>query len=198
MDSGGNQDQAADQEELGPQDDNIISPQTSKDDFLPDLPTQEPTPHKTPTAAPTPEQNPERTPEQTSESPTPDPTPDETPDDTLDETTEPIPAGPSGALTQRTTCPEAVPEEQMRENYHVYIDDIVAICRRENVPKLQPFKEELTKKYKTTRPNTTRASSKLLEFLRDISSLYKDHSQSSNHLPILNRNPSNQILLQEY
>lgn len=72
----------------------------------------------------------------------------------------------------------------MRENYHVYIDDIVAICRRENVPKLQPFKEELIKKYKATKPNTTRALSKLLEFLRDLSSLYKDCGQSSNHLPI--------------
>ena len=86
----------------------------------------------------------------------------------------------------------------MRKNYYVYINNIVAICHRENIPKLQPFKEELIKKYKTTKPNTTRASSKLLKFLRDLSSLYKDRSQSSDYLPISNRNPSNQILLQEY
>lgn len=194
---------------LGAQDNDVISPQTSKDDFLLDLPTQEPTPHKAPTATPTPEHNPERVLEQTSEPSTPDPTPDETLDETLDETTEPAPAGPFGPLTQKTTRPEAVPKEQTREIHDnieniniaegrriVYVNDLMAICRRENVPKLRPFKEELIKKYKTTKP--TRASSKLLEFLRDLSSFYKDHSQSNDHLPISDRNPSNRILLQEY
>jgi hypothetical protein len=92
VDSDKNQDQATDQEELGPQDDDVISPQALKDDFLPELPTQEPTLHKTPTAAPTPEQ--------TSEPPTIEPP-------TQDET----PAGTSGPLTQRTIRPEAVPKE---------------------------------------------------------------------------------------
>ena len=40
----------------------------------------------------------------------------------------------------------------MREIYRVYIDDIVAICRRENIPKFQLFKEELIKKYQITKP----------------------------------------------
>ena len=44
MDSDENQDRATDQEELGPQDNDVISPQTSKDDFLPELPTPETTP----------------------------------------------------------------------------------------------------------------------------------------------------------
>ena len=79
MDFDGNQDQATVQEELNRQDDDVISPQTSKDDFLPGLPT-----------------------------------PDFTPDS--------------------------------------YVDDIVAICRRENVPKLQVFKEELLKKLTIARP----------------------------------------------
>ena len=34
----------------------------------------------------------------------------------------------------------------------VYVDDIVAICRRENLPKVQLFKGELIKKYEITRP----------------------------------------------
>jgi len=97
VDSGGNQDQATDQEELGPQDNDVICPQTLKDDFVPDLPT---------------------------------------PDETSDETPETAPAGPFGPLTRRTTRLEAVPEEQMRKNYHVYIDNIVAISRRENVLRL--------------------------------------------------------------
>ena len=33
-----------------------------------------------------------------------------------------------------------------------YVDDIVAICRRENVPKLQFFKEELMKQFEIARP----------------------------------------------
>jgi len=67
----------------------------------------------------------------------------------------------------------------MRENYHVYIDDIIAISHRENVPKLRPFKDELIKKYKTTEPNAIRALSKLLKFLCNLSSLYKDRSYST-------------------
>ena len=39
VDSGGNQDQATDQEELNPQGDDAIGPQASKDDPLPGLPT---------------------------------------------------------------------------------------------------------------------------------------------------------------
>jgi hypothetical protein len=116
------QDQATDQKELGSQDDDVISPQASKDDFLPELLTPDLTPEQTPEPTPEP------------------PTPDETP------------AEPSGPLTRRTTRPEVVPEEQTRETYRVYVDDIVAICRKENVLKLQLFKEELMKKYQTTRP----------------------------------------------
>ena len=37
MDSGGNQDQVTDQEELNPQDNNVIGPQASKDDPPPGL-----------------------------------------------------------------------------------------------------------------------------------------------------------------
>jgi hypothetical protein len=48
VDSDGNQDQATDQEELGPQDIDVISPQASRDDFLPELPTPELTPEPTP------------------------------------------------------------------------------------------------------------------------------------------------------
>lgn len=40
VDSDGNQDQATNQEELSPQDNDIISLQVLKDDFLPGLPTQ--------------------------------------------------------------------------------------------------------------------------------------------------------------
>jgi hypothetical protein len=39
VDSGGNQDQAIDQEKLNSQDDDVIGPQASKDDPLPNLPT---------------------------------------------------------------------------------------------------------------------------------------------------------------
>ena len=49
VESGGNQDQATDQEELNPQDNDAIGPQASKDDPLPDLPTpaQSPEPQLT-------------------------------------------------------------------------------------------------------------------------------------------------------
>ena len=39
VESGGNQDQATDQEELNPQDDDVIRPQASKDNPLNGLPT---------------------------------------------------------------------------------------------------------------------------------------------------------------
>jgi len=48
VDFNGNQDQATDQEELGRQDNNVISPQASKDDFLPEPPTPDSTPDLTP------------------------------------------------------------------------------------------------------------------------------------------------------
>src|ERR1700679_3390148 len=54
VDSGGNQDQATDQEKPNPQDNNAISPQASKDDPLPNLPTpaQLPEPQPNTTTAP--------------------------------------------------------------------------------------------------------------------------------------------------
>ena len=102
MDSGRNQDQATDREELDTPDANIIT----RKHVSPELPTPDPTP----------------------EPPTPEPP-----------TLEPTPAGPSGPLTRRTTRLEAVPKEQARltrEIYRVYVDDIVAICRRKNLPRL--------------------------------------------------------------
>ena len=87
MDSDGNQDQATNQEELSPQDNDIISLQVLKDDFLPGLPT-----------------------------------PDFTPEQTPELIQEPTPAGPFRPLT--------------REICRVYINNIIAICRRENVLKL--------------------------------------------------------------
>ena len=54
VDSGGNQDQATDQERLNSQDDDVIGPQASKDDPLPNLltPAQLPEPQPNITTAP--------------------------------------------------------------------------------------------------------------------------------------------------
>ena len=109
-------------------------------DLTPD-PTLDPTPD--PTLDPTPEQTPESTPEQTLKQ-TPEPI------------QEPTLIGPSGPLTQKTTHQEAVSEIHgdisdinIVEGRRIfYVDDIMTICRRENIPKLRLFKEELMKKYK--------------------------------------------------
>ena len=48
VDSGGNQDQATDQEELNPQDNDVIGPQALKDDPPPGLPTPAQSPEPQP------------------------------------------------------------------------------------------------------------------------------------------------------
>ena len=53
VDSSGNQDQATDQEELNPQDDDVIGPQASKDDPPPGLPTPAQSPEPQPNTAST-------------------------------------------------------------------------------------------------------------------------------------------------
>jgi len=50
----------------------------------------------------------------------------------------------------------------------VYVDNIMTICRRENLLKLHLFKEELMKKYKITQLDAAKAASKLAEFLCNL------------------------------
>jgi len=96
VDSDGNQNQATNQK-LSTQDNDVISPQASKDNSLPGLSTPDFTLGFT--LKQTPGQYPEQTIEQTTK---------QTTEQTLKQTPEPIqeptPARPSGPLIQRTMC----------------------------------------------------------------------------------------------
>jgi len=83
-------------------------------------------------------------------------------------------------LTRRTTHPETREIHEDIDNIDtvegrriVYVDDIVTICRRENLLKLHLFKEELMKKYEIIQPDAARAASKLAEFLRNLQTIWK-------------------------